>query len=263
MPTEKNPFSIQVEDLDFTYSSPDRPKIDALLGMNLSVRDEEFVSLVGPSGCGKTTFLKLLCGLISPDKGKIRIKGLPPLEARQNGRFSVVFQSTALLEWRTVEENIFLPIELHSELKTEHQVLFKDLMKMVGLEDFSNSYPHELSGGMQQKVAIARSLINQPSALFMDEPFGALDLITRGKLNLELQRIWGKIKPSVVFITHSIREACFLSDKIAVMSTSPGRITKIFDVNFERPRSLEIFQESDFISLETNVSKELGNSSIL
>lgn len=257
----ENQFSIDVRNVYFTYNTIGRPSHRALENINMSVQENEFVSLIGPSGCGKTTLLKVLSGLYNQDSGSIFIKGLSPSEAREYGRFSVIFQTPALLEWRTVENNILLPLELHSKVCKKGNSTLRELLKLIDLSNYSKRYPHELSGGMQQRVAIARALINNPSVLFMDEPFGALDQITRGKLNLELQRIWLEIKPSVLFITHSIREACFLSDKIVVMSNSPAHIRNIIDVDFKRPRSFELFHDIDFISLETKVWEELGNSS--
>lgn len=260
--TNENSLAIHVQDVDFTYITPGRPDHHTLKQINLSADENEFIGLIGPSGCGKTTLLKILCGLYPPDSGLVTVKGLPPIEARKKGRFSVVFQSPALLEWRTIGDNILLPIELHSPIISQHRDHARELIDLVGLSKYSMRYPRELSGGMQQRVAIARALINNPSVLLMDEPFGALDQITRGKLNHELQRLWMEFKPSVLFITHSIREACFLSDKIAVMSNSPGSIRRVYKVNFKRPRTFDLFHNIEFISLEREVSEALGNMSI-
>ncbi|MDP2364663.1 MAG: ABC transporter ATP-binding protein, partial [Ignavibacteria bacterium] len=211
---------------------------------NLHVLDEisfnvnagEFVSVIGPSGCGKTTLLKIISGLIKPTKGDIVIKGNSVDLALKKREFGIVFQNPVLLPWRNARENIELPLEIldYKTLKNSS----RRLLEIVGLKDFENFYPKELSGGMQQRVAIARALILEPSILLMDEPFGALDEITRNRMNLELLRIWKEEKvttSAIVFITHSIPEAVFLSDKIVVLSHRPAKVERIIDVDLPRP----------------------------
>lgn len=214
----------------------------AIENISLSINKGEFISIIGPSGCGKTTLLKLIAGLLESTKGKILLdEGIDNKKASQ--KLSIVFQNPILLSWRKVKDNVQLPNELNN-LSLSRNV--QERIHLVGLHGFENSYPNELSGGMQQRVAIARALILNPSLLLMDEPFGSLDEINRNKLNLELLKIWNKLKPTIIFVTHSISEAVFLSDKVIILSKRPAKVKDIIDIDLPRPRKLEIKETLEF-----------------
>lgn len=233
---------------------------------NLHVLDEisfdvnvgEFISIIGPSGCGKTTLLKIISGLIKPTKGDVAIKGNSVDVALKKREFGIVFQNPVLFPWRNARENIELPLEILNYKTSRNSS--RRLLEIVGLKDFENFYPKELSGGMQQRVAIARALVLEPSILLMDEPFGALDEITRNHMNLELLRIWEEKKTTTsttIFITHSIPEAVFLSDKIVVLSHRPAKVERIIDVDLPRPRKTEIKYSQKYIELIECIRKLL------
>ncbi len=209
----------------------------ALGSVSFNVYPGEFVSIVGPSGCGKTTLLKIIAGLIPKSEGEIHFDRQMFDPSREVG---FVFQKALLLNWRKVLDNVLLPIEILKLDRKKHIGKAMDLLELVGLKGFENSYPNELSGGMQQRVSLARALIHDPKLILMDEPFGALDAITREKMNLELQRIWAESKKTVLFITHEINEAVFLSDRVVVLSARPSRMVGAMDIEFERPRNLEV-----------------------
>jgi NitT/TauT family transport system ATP-binding protein len=204
--------------------------VTALTGIELTVHDGEFVSLIGPSGCGKSTLLRLIADLDEPTAGDIRVFGRTARQARIDQAYGIAFQQAGLLPWRTVAANIELPLQLHGVGATERRARVAELLDLVGLTDFSRHYPDQLSGGMQQRVAIARSLAERPRLLLMDEPFGALDEMTRERMQTELLRIRAETGAAVVFVTHSIPEAVYLSDRVVVMSPRPGRITDEIDV---------------------------------
>ena len=221
--------------------------LTAIADITLSINKGEFVSIIGPSGCGKTTLLKIVAGLIKSTKGTVEISGLPSWH--EKNRTSMVFQKPVLLDWRTVAENVNLPNEIQSKqkdiIKKDAAQKVDDAIKLVGLEEFKNSYPKELSGGMQQRVSIARALVANNEVLLMDEPFGALDEISRNNLNLKLIEIKNKLQPTVLFVTHSISEAVFLSDYVVVLSDRPARVKAIIKINFPE-RSLEIKESREF-----------------
>lgn len=228
---------IEIRDLRKTYSSRRTGLIEALAGTSLDVSENEFVSIVGPSGCGKTTLLKLVGSLLEPSAGSICIDGRHPLE--YPARFvGMVFQSPTLLPWRTVLANVLLPAEFHRLPVKEYKEKALRLLAKVDLKGFEDRVPGELSGGMQQRVAICRALLLDPKLLLMDEPFGALDAMTREEMALELLRIWDEFKTTVLFVTHSIPEAILLSDRVAVMTRRPAQVRKVVDIHIPRPRSL-------------------------
>ena len=211
--------------------NPGRPdEVLALSDVDLTVGDGEFVSLIGPSGCGKSTLLRLIADLVEPTTGTVTVAGRPAAQARREQEYGIAFQQAGLFEWRTVRRNVELPLELRGVAKAERKAKAEEMLELVGLSDFAGHYPGQLSGGMQQRVAIARALAVQPPLLLMDEPFGALDEMTRERLQSELLGICAKTGAGTVFVTHSISEAVFLSDRVVVMSARPGRITASIEV---------------------------------
>lgn len=252
--TEELESGIKIENLSVQF--PDKnggEPVVALQNINLEVKPGEFVSLVGPSGCGKTTLLRTIADLQQPTSGTISIRGLTPREIRLQQKFGIVFQNPVLYEWRTVRRNVCMPMEIMGIPKKERTRRVTQMLELVGLYNFGKKYPHELSGGMQQRVGIARALALRPEILLMDEPFSALDEFTKEKLHLDLQNIWSKTKKTIIFVTHSIQEAVFLSDKVVVLSPHPGRISAIVDINLPRPRGLEIRDTIEFNSLVSKV----------
>jgi NitT/TauT family transport system ATP-binding protein len=242
-PSEK-PLLVKVSNLEKQYTSRDGQEIQALKDVNLEIVESEFVSIVGPSGCGKTTLLKILSGVLQSSAGEVHIAG-----RRLSGpsrEIGVVFQSPVLLPWRTVLQNILVPIEIQKRDERECEARARQLIQIVGLSGFENKYPTELSGGMQQRVGICRALVHDPSFLLMDEPFGALDAMTRESMNEELQQIWGHSKKTIMFITHSISEAVYLADRVAVMTPRPGRIVEVISVDLPRPRTLAMHNTPEF-----------------
>jgi len=229
----------------------------ALQDADLEVRQGDFVSLIGPSGCGKTTLMRLIADLIEPTTGTIDVAGKTPRQAREDREYGYVFQAPVLYEWRTVLANVTLPLEIMGYDKARRRERARELLKLVGLERFERSYPWQLSGGMQQRVSIARALAFDPKLLLMDEPFGALDEITREAMNLELLRLWQETKKTVVFVTHSIAEAVFLSTHIVVMTARPGRIREVIEVDLPHPRTPETRETPRFFELTTQVREAL------
>ena len=224
---------------------------------SLVTRQGEFVCILGPSGCGKTTLLRLAAGLILPTSGRVLFEGVPTVGPPPG--IGMVFQRPVLLPWRTSLDNVLLPLEFLGQRNVaESRRNAATLLKLVGLEGFSNSYPYELSGGMQQRVAISRSLIHDPKVLLMDEPFGALDAMTRDTMNLELQRIWLEEKKTVVFVTHSIDEAVFLADRVVIMSKRPGQIIEDLVVPLKRPRTLEDRFTAEFGQLAVHARNRIS-----
>ena len=237
---------VDLRNVSMTFYSGDRVT-DALKDISFSVLEKEFVTLIGPSGCGKTTVLRIIANTINPTSGEVVILGDTPRNIRKKRQIGFVFQDPALLSWRTVINNINLPLEVMG--KKDEGIKATDLLKLVGLDGFENHYPDEISGGMQQRVSIARALSYNPTFLLMDEPFGALDLITREKMGQELLHICEKTEKTVLFVTHSIEEAVLLSDKILVMSARPSTIISQVDVDLPRPRDLNIRDDMEFIRL--------------
>jgi len=237
----------------------DRRTVTALDNISFAVERGGFLSLLGPSGCGKSTLLRVVADLVAPTSGQVAVFGLSPQEARQNRSLGFVFQDAALLPWRTALQNVELPAEvggfrgLPSGAPTP-----RELLKLVGLEGWEQNFPHELSGGMRQRVSIARALLGGPRLLLMDEPFGALDEITRDRLNEELRRIWQETGTTILFVTHSVYEATFLGEEVLVMSANPGRVREVVPIDLPRDRDLSIRETEPFVRIAAKLRGLLG-----
>jgi NitT/TauT family transport system ATP-binding protein len=229
----------------------------ALQDIHLDVRPGEFVSLIGPSGCGKSTLLRIIGDLIEPTRGEALVNGKPARRARLDHDYGIVFQDAVLYDWRTVAKNIALPLELAGWDRSRRAGRVEEMLQLVELTGFESHYPWQLSGGMQQRVSIARALSFSPSLLLMDEPFGALDEMTRERLNAELLQIWTETGSTIVFVTHSIAEAVFLSTRVVVMSARPGRIAELIPIDLPQPRTQATREEPRFFELVTRVREAL------
>jgi NitT/TauT family transport system ATP-binding protein len=237
-------------------------QVTALQDVSLSIAPGEFVALIGPSGCGKSTLMRLIGDLAQPSVGSIRVKGKPPAQARRDRDYGIVFQAPVLYDWRSVRKNVELPLEVMGRDAGARRERVLSMLSLVGLQDFGDAYPWQLSGGMQQRVSIARALAFAPSILLMDEPFGALDEITRERMQAELLTIWGgaDTDTTVIFVTHSIPEAVFLSDRVVVMSPRPGRIERVVNIDLPRPRDIATRESARFFALVTEVRESLRES---
>ncbi|MGM9320355.1 ABC transporter ATP-binding protein [Deinococcus aquaticus] len=254
-PPQNEPPIVSIRDLQKVFPVPGGQTV-ALQDANLSIQKGEFISLIGPSGCGKTTLLRLMADLEQPTGGELLIAGRTADEARRERQYGYVFQAPALMEWRTVLRNVLLPLEVMN-VPGDRLARAREMLKLVGLEKFERNYPWQLSGGMQQRVSIARALAFDPPLLFMDEPFGALDEITREHLNLELLRLWRETGKTVIFVTHSIPEAVFLSTRVVVMTARPGRIEGIVDIDLPHPRSDDTREDPRFFTHATEIRELL------
>jgi len=251
---------ISIQNISKVYS---QGNVTALSDINLEIASGEFVSLLGPSGCGKSTLLRLIGDLIAPSAGMVLVNGRSAPEARQSRDYGMVFQQATLYDWRTVSKNVQLPLEIMNYPAAQRETRTREMLRLVQLEDFGQHYPWQLSGGMQQRVAIARALAFAPKILLMDEPFGALDEMTRERMQLELLRIWGQTQTTVVFVTHSIPEAVFLSTRVVVMSPRPGRITDIVDTSsLPTPRDFETREAPLFFQKITEVRECLRRDEV-
>jgi NitT/TauT family transport system ATP-binding protein len=246
---------IQGRNVNLTFRPPNRGPVRALQNFDIDIQEGEFLSIVGPSGCGKSTFLNVLLGLIRPDSGDIRMQGAP-IAGPSTDR-AMVFQEFGLLPWRTVKANVELGLELKGLGAAERARVSEPLIEMVGLAGFDGHFPHELSGGMKQRVGLARALATDPDVLLMDEPFAALDAQTRDLMQVELLRIWQQAKKTVLFVTHQIDEAIYLSDRVMVMTKRPGRAKKICPIELPRPRDYEMRVTPEFNELKLEIWNEL------
>jgi NitT/TauT family transport system ATP-binding protein len=236
-------------------------EVHALDNVSLAATGREFVALLGPSGCGKSTMLKLVAGLVPASSGTIRVNGQPIKGPTPS--IGIVFQSPLLMAWRTVLQNVLLQIEIRDLRVADYRAAARDLIRLVGLDGFEDAHPHQLSGGMQQRVGLCRALIHDPDLLIMDEPFGALDAMTREQMNAELQRIWIERQKTVLFITHSISEAVYLADRVLVMSPRPGRIVGEIAVDLPRPRTVATTELPAFVELTREVRRHLNTASAI
>jgi NitT/TauT family transport system ATP-binding protein len=247
---------IDIRGLSLIFQTADAP-VFALSNIDLSIAGGEFVSFIGPSGCGKTTLMRVIADLERPTEGTIRVNGVTPEEARLQRAYGYVFQAPALYPWRTVIRNITLPLEIMGMDRSERDARAVKYLDMVGLNGFERKFPWQLSGGMQQRVSIARALSFEPQLLLMDEPFGALDEITRDHLNEQLIGLWEQTRKTVIFVTHSISEAVFLSTRIVVMSPRPGRILEVIDCDLPGKRKLDIRETPEFLAIAHRVRQAL------
>jgi len=251
-----NMKAIKIRDLTKVYRTDGQSAVHALGPLNVEIKAGEFFTVVGPSGCGKSTLLRILAGLDDATDGEIAIDD--KIVRGPNSNIGIVFQRATLLPWRTVLSNVQLPLEIRRLLNEKSRSRSEELLRMVGLADFGRNRPAELSGGMQQRVAIARALVTDPEVLLMDEPFGALDEFTREMMNEETLRIWAKNKQTVLFITHSISEAVFMSDRVAVMSGRPGVLSEIIDIPLPRPRTVEMRQSDEMFECIKRIRRAFG-----
>lgn len=252
------PYSVvSAKNLSLTFETNDGP-VHALSNVDLEVKKGDFVSFIGPSGCGKTTFLRVIADLEKHTGGEITVNGMTPEEARKARSYGYVFQAAALYPWRTIENNIALPLEIMGYSAAEKKKRIEQTLELVNLSGFAKKYPWQLSGGMQQRAALCRALVHDPKILLMDEPFGALDAMTRERMNVELQRIQFETGKTVILITHSIPEAVFLADRVMVMSERPGTIAATYEVPLPRPRTLDVMGDPVFIQLTQTIRKHFA-----
>ena len=255
--SEERPSAVQVSGASMAFPVRGGGRTVALEDISLDIAQGEFISLIGPSGCGKSTLLRLVGDLLAPTEGTILVNGKPAHQARLDRDYGMVFQAPVLFDWRTVEANVRLPLELFGTPRAERDARVQEMLELVELGGFTRHYPSQLSGGMQQRVAIARALAFQPALLLMDEPFGALDEMTRERLNQELLGIWARTGTTILFVTHSIPEAVFLSTRVVVMSARPGRISSLVDVDLPQPRNETTREQERYFELVTQVREAL------
>ena len=256
-PTLRADAVVHIAAVDKTFVTDGSALTTALQGIDLDIRRGEFISLIGPSGCGKSTLLRVIGDLVAPTRGTVMVNGKSAARARRDRDYGIVFQAPVLFDWRSVEDNVKLPLELMGYDGARRTARAKEMLDLVELSDFLHHRPYQLSGGMQQRVAIARALAFEPSILLMDEPFGALDEMTRERMNQEVLRIWDRTGITIVFVTHSIPEAVFLSSRVVVMSARPGRITDLIEIDLPRPRDVETREQRRYFELVTAVREAL------
>ena len=258
-PTSSNRLAVEVRNASVIYQAQSDAPVHALANIDLEIREGEFIALIGPSGCGKTTLMRVIADLEKISSGAVLVNGVSPHEARVARAYGYVFQAPALFPWRTVQANVTLPLQIQGTSRADAKTIALDHLARVGLTGFEGKYPWQLSGGMQQRVSIARALSFEPRILMMDEPFGALDEITRDRLNEQLQELWQRERRTVVFVTHSVAEAVYLSTRIVVMSPRPGRIVKVIDSPLPDDRHLRLRDSAAFIELAHAVREALAN----
>ena len=256
-PEGELPVVVELSGVSKVFNVGTGARVEALSGIDLAIRRGEFISLIGPSGCGKSTLLRIVGDLTSATTGAVTVNGKPAARARLDRDYGMVFQAPVLFDWRTVQKNVELPLEITGRPAAERAAKAREMLELVELSDFTAHHPWQLSGGMQQRVAIARALALDPAILLMDEPFGALDEMTRERMNLELLQIWDRTGTTVIFVTHSIPEAVFLSTRVVVMSARPGRITTIVPIDLPRERSFETRELERYFELVTAVRESL------
>ena len=249
---------VRIAGLQKIYKTRDGNDIHALKDIDLDIRDAEFISIVGPSGCGKTTLLKILAGILNRTAGDVSMAGRSL--SGPSRELGVVFQAPVLLPWRTVLQNVMVPIQVQRRDRAVFEARARALIAMVGLTGFEHKYPSELSGGMQQRVGICRALVHDPSFLLMDEPFGALDAMTRESMNEELQRLWRESRKTILLVTHSIPEAVYLADRVVVMTPRPGRIVDVLDIDLPRPRTLAMQNTPEFGRFVAAIRRHFGST---
>jgi NitT/TauT family transport system ATP-binding protein len=249
---------VRIAGLQKIYKTRDGNDIHALKDIDLDIRDAEFISIVGPSGCGKTTLLKILAGILRRTAGDVTMSGRSL--SGPSRELGVVFQAPVLLPWCTVLQNVMVPIQVQRRDRAVFETRARALIAMVGLAGFEHKYPSELSGGMQQRVGICRALVHDPSFLLMDEPFGALDAMTRESMNEELQRLWRENRKTILLVTHSIPEAVYLADRVVVMTPRPGRIVDVLDIDLPRPRTLAMHNTSEFGRYVAAIRRHFGST---
>ena len=249
--------AVAIAAVDKVFNPGSSDQVEALRGIDLTVAPGEFISLLGPSGCGKSTLLRIIGDLVTPTAGTVAVNGKTAPQARKDRDYGIVFQQATLYEWRTVVRNVELPLEVMGRAKDEREQRARAMLDLVQLTEFATHFPYQLSGGMQQRVAIARALSFEPSILLMDEPFGALDEMTRERMQAEVLRIWSQTGTTVVFVTHSIPEAVFLSSRVVVMSARPGRIAGIVDIDLPQPRDDSTREHPRFYEKLTEVRETL------
>ncbi len=257
-PDSSTPLAVDVRKASLVYNPLQAP-VHALSEVDLAIRPGEFVSLIGPSGCGKTTLLRVIADLEHITAGSVLVNGVSPHEARLSRAYGYVFQAPGLFPWRNVLGNVKLPLQIHGRSSAECDAIAREQLARVGLTGFESKYPWQLSGGMQQRVSIARALSFEPRILMMDEPFGALDEITRDRLNEQLQQMWQRERRTVVFVTHSIAEAVYLSSRIVVMSPRPGRIVKVIESPLPDTRTLDMRDTNQFVEVAHAVREALAH----
>ncbi|CAN5599447.1 ABC transporter ATP-binding protein [soil metagenome] len=261
LPSDDRSMAVRLGLVSKSFAVRDGDATHALQGIDLDIAAGEFISLIGPSGCGKSTLLRIVGDLIEPTAGTVEVNGKPARQARADRDYGIVFQTPVLFEWRSVEANVRLPLEVSGIKGLERERRVREMLELVELSGFERHYPHQLSGGMQQRVAIARALALQPALLLMDEPFGALDEMTRERLNAEVLRIWQATGKTVIFVTHSIPEAVFLSTRVVVMSPRPGRSSHVIDIDLPQPRNEDTRESDRYYELVTEVREALRGRS--
>lgn len=260
--SETREVEIRTRHLGVTFKDNNNNDVQALKDINLEIYKGEFIALLGPSGCGKTTLLRTIADLQQPSVGDVHIQGMTPKEVRLDKKFGFVFQQPVLLDWRTVKKNVELPMEIMKYSKEQRDKRADEMLEMVGLTEFAKHYPNQLSGGMQQRANIARAFGLNPDILLMDEPFSALDEFTKEKLHEDLLKIWRATNKTILFVTHNIQEAVFLSDRVCVLSPHPGRLSNIVEIDLPRPRTLDMKETPHFNELVTKVRNSFEGGSV-